>query len=164
MERAGLSHGTGARHTGQALIEFAVILPVLLLLLLGMIDLGRAFVFGVAVQDGARQAARLGTKAQLDTSVTNAVIRQRLIDAARPAMLGCSSASATCTDSYGVTWTFTLSPDVDTLRAANTNMSGSPLTVTARGSVSLLTGFATGWMNLGLNAITVQGSAAMEIL
>jgi len=47
----------------QSVVELALILPVFLIMLLGMFDIGRAFVFGVAVQNGAREAARLGSQA-----------------------------------------------------------------------------------------------------
>src|SRR5205823_5705029 len=43
-------HMTGRR--SQALVEFALVLPILLIMLLGMIDLGRSLVFGVSIQQG----------------------------------------------------------------------------------------------------------------
>lgn len=44
---------------GQSLIEFAFLAPVMMLLILGMIDLGRGFYFQTQVTDGARDGARL---------------------------------------------------------------------------------------------------------
>ena len=46
------------RRSGQSLVEFAFALPVLLLLLLGIIDLGRAFYVREQVSDAARAALR----------------------------------------------------------------------------------------------------------
>jgi Flp pilus assembly protein TadG len=43
---------------GQALVEIALILPVLLLLVLGIIEFGRAFTDQQAVTDAAREGAR----------------------------------------------------------------------------------------------------------
>lgn len=46
------------RLRGQSLTEFAVALPVLLLLVCGILDLGRAFYAAVTVTDAARDGAR----------------------------------------------------------------------------------------------------------
>jgi Flp pilus assembly protein TadG len=43
---------------GQALVEFAVALPILVLLAGGTIEVGRAYAFGVAASDAARDGAR----------------------------------------------------------------------------------------------------------
>src|SRR5438445_2523757 len=58
--------GVGARarvgrpgHRGQSAVEFALALPVLLLLLSGLFDLGRACYYGITVTDAARDAARV---------------------------------------------------------------------------------------------------------
>ena len=146
------------KRRAQALVELALILPVLLIMLLGMIDLGRAFVFGVAVQNGAREAARVGANAGLDSSITDAVIAQRLIDASSPALDGCAPQTGSQPTSGCPSWSFTISP------AAAARSSGTMLTVTASGQVSLLAGFLTGAMGLSLSPIRVQGQAVMEIL
>lgn len=46
-----------ARHRGQSMVEFALILPMLLILVVGGADLGRALFVGIQVAAGARQAA-----------------------------------------------------------------------------------------------------------
>jgi TadE-like protein len=45
---------------GQSLVEFAILSPVLLLLVMGLLDLGRAYYFEVVSTDAARDAARYG--------------------------------------------------------------------------------------------------------
>jgi hypothetical protein len=51
------------RTEGQSLVEFALVLPVFLLLLFGLIDIGR-YVFTVnALNQAAREGARLGSVA-----------------------------------------------------------------------------------------------------
>ena len=52
---AGKEPEPGTR--GQALVEFAVVLPLLLLLLLGLLDVGRAVAADVALTDAAREGA-----------------------------------------------------------------------------------------------------------
>jgi Flp pilus assembly protein TadG len=46
------------RTRGQALVEFAITLPILVLLVAGVLELGRGYTFAVATSDAARDAAR----------------------------------------------------------------------------------------------------------
>ena len=46
-----------ARRRGQALVELAIILPVMLFLLLGALDLGRVFYANITVENAAKEAA-----------------------------------------------------------------------------------------------------------
>jgi Flp pilus assembly protein TadG len=46
---------------GQALVETALLLPILMLLVMGSADLGRVFYYSIAVTNAAREAARQGT-------------------------------------------------------------------------------------------------------
>ncbi|MDA8330641.1 MAG: pilus assembly protein [Candidatus Dormibacteraeota bacterium] len=46
-----------SRSRGQSLVEFALVAPLLLLLLSGGADLARAYFVGIQIADGARQAA-----------------------------------------------------------------------------------------------------------
>ena len=78
--RQRLSRFHGQR--SQALIEFALISPVLLLLLFGIIDIGRAVFYydtlGHAAREGARSAVqasnRLPTNADVLTAVTSQLV------------------------------------------------------------------------------------------
>jgi Flp pilus assembly protein TadG len=152
--------GLPARAAAQALVELGLILPVLLLILLGMFDLGRGLVFGVAVQYGAGEAARLGAMQYANPAlgVTSAKIYQRLIDASAPALVGCtagSGSSMTCTDAAGRSWTLSIT-------YSPSQASGNSIEVKAVGSVGLYSGFATPFGGLG--SITVQGDAVSVVL
>src|SRR3989442_10166326 len=46
---------------GQAIVETALLLPILMLLVMGSADLGRIFYYAIAVTNAAREAARQGT-------------------------------------------------------------------------------------------------------
>ncbi len=46
------------RQGGQALVEFAIALPVLVLLVAGMLEMGRGYFFAMATSDAARDGAR----------------------------------------------------------------------------------------------------------
>ncbi|RCK77066.1 MAG: hypothetical protein ANABAC_3491 [Anaerolineae bacterium] len=49
------------RKTGQGLVEFALIFPLLLLLIFGVIEIGRAFYVYIVVTSTSREAARYGS-------------------------------------------------------------------------------------------------------
>jgi hypothetical protein len=76
------SRSRRAGQSSQALIEFALISPVLLLLLFGIIDIGRAVFYYDTVNHAAREGARvsvrapyrLPTNADVLTAVTNQMI------------------------------------------------------------------------------------------
>jgi Flp pilus assembly protein TadG len=72
----------GRGQKSQALIEFALVSPVLLLLLFGVIDLGRAILYYDTLNHAAREGARVAVRAsnQLPTNadVLNAVSAQML--------------------------------------------------------------------------------------
>jgi len=59
--RRGHERGRFAAQAGQTLVEFALILPILLLVVLGIIDLGKALGYKNDETNLANQAARLAT-------------------------------------------------------------------------------------------------------
>lgn len=71
---------------GQALVEFALIIPIMLLLMLGLFDLGRIVFTRNGLNDGARQGAReasidpraAGYCARVDAAVRAAILGQDL--------------------------------------------------------------------------------------
>jgi Flp pilus assembly protein TadG len=46
---------------GQSMVEFALILPLLVLIIAGIFDLGRAFFASITITNAAREGARYGT-------------------------------------------------------------------------------------------------------
>jgi Flp pilus assembly protein TadG len=46
---------------GQSMIEFGLILPLLVLVVAGIVDLGRAFYASITITNAAREGARFGT-------------------------------------------------------------------------------------------------------
>lgn len=46
---------------GQSMVEFALILPLLVLMVAGIFDLGRAFFASITITNAAREGARYGT-------------------------------------------------------------------------------------------------------
>jgi hypothetical protein len=55
------SHILHKNGQGQSLLEFALILPILILVLVGVFDLGRALFALITINNAAREGARYGT-------------------------------------------------------------------------------------------------------
>ena len=67
--------------TGQAAVEFALLTPVLLMLLLGIVQAGITFHNYLAVTDAARAAARQAIEARV-SGITESDVQQAAVSAA----------------------------------------------------------------------------------
>ena len=67
---------------GQELVEYAMILPIFVFLILGILDLGRAVYYYSAINNGAREGARYGSihleEANVEANICNLVIHRTL--------------------------------------------------------------------------------------
>ncbi|HEX7976774.1 MAG TPA: TadE/TadG family type IV pilus assembly protein [Anaerolineales bacterium] len=64
------------RERGQELVEYALLLPIFLLLLMVLLDMGRAIYYYSTVQNAARAGARYGIVHTNDTAGVAAAARQ----------------------------------------------------------------------------------------
>ena len=72
---------------GQALVEFAIILPLLLLLIFGVIEFGRIFGAELTVNNSAREGARLGAIGATDSLIVTRVLNSAgILDSAKVAV------------------------------------------------------------------------------
>jgi Flp pilus assembly protein TadG len=62
------------RHSGQSMVEFAVLAPVFFLLLLGTIDLGRAVYIYNTISDAAREGTRAAVPFDTPLPTNNTVV------------------------------------------------------------------------------------------
>ncbi len=70
----------GSRNRGVALVEFAMVLPLLLLLFAGLIDVGRGFSQAGVILNAAREGARYGiahsTDMDRDDQIKNRAVEE----------------------------------------------------------------------------------------
>ena len=69
------------RGRGQALVEFALVVPLFLLVVLGLFDMGRAVFYYSTISNAAREAVRLGIVDQ-----NTSKIQQEAVDVASAVM------------------------------------------------------------------------------
>ena len=122
-------HATRPRQRGQSLVEFALVLPVFMLLVFGILDGGRAIVAYNDVSQSTRNVARVASVSCFDTATR------------------CSSASGTpignamagqVSTSGPITWTVTCI-DPNTNATATNCTAGDIIRVRADASVTLVT-------------------------
>ena len=135
-------------HQGQALVEFALILPLLTALFLGSIDLTRAFYYYVVLQNATREAARVAIDFPSqydDTYVCAAATRE----AGSFVTLSCS----------GATPHVAITPAANSGASPPSRQSGrGTVTVTASTSFSPVTIFIQFWTG---TSITIKASTTM---
>ena len=93
---------------GAAAVEFALVLPVLLLLIFGIVDFGRMLNAKITINQAAREGARAAALVDQDAGVDRATAAAGGLDIEAPDVVGCPDeadpdADATAT----VTYTFT---------------------------------------------------------
>ncbi|MBC7788655.1 MAG: pilus assembly protein [Anaerolineae bacterium] len=97
-----------AEEDGAAVVEFALVLPILLLMIWGIIEIGRAFYTVNIAASSVREGARLGSTCRLP--LTNGV----------PHMTGA------CRDSIRASVSRSFKPLGDTLRTSDITISPAP--------------------------------------
>ncbi|GAC1440589.1 MAG: hypothetical protein NVS3B26_10220 [Mycobacteriales bacterium] len=92
------------RDQGAAAVEFALVLPVLILVLFGIIEFGIAFAQELSLNAGAREGARLGVVPGTDCAGVTAATQSAAATISLPGSnvvvtvgSGCSGSSAPCT-------------------------------------------------------------------
>ncbi len=128
---------------GQSLVEFALLIPVLMFVLAGVLDLGRAYYSYVMITNAAREGASYG--ASNPTNIGS--------DCTTPGTIK----FAACQEAAGSN--FALSASNITVTESPDSSSGSSITVTVSVTFHLATG-----MILGLGEIPLRSSATFQIV
>ncbi|CAA9302610.1 MAG: hypothetical protein AVDCRST_MAG77-5792 [uncultured Chloroflexi bacterium] len=112
---------------GQAVVEAALVLPILLLFLLGTIDLGRAFTVYVSVANAAREGARHCALHPGDTTGTQLRMAGEL-----GSLVLADTASATCpTVPSGAPVTVRLAATFQPITPLISSLTGGPVRIEA---------------------------------
>src|ERR1700733_3573620 len=67
------SRGTRPRATGQTVVEMALLLPVLLTLMIGLIEIGRYAYFDILISNAARAGAQYGAQSLIQAADKNGI-------------------------------------------------------------------------------------------
>ena len=123
----------------QALVEFALLLPLLLVLIIGAMDLGRVFYFKIILTNAAREGANYLSRNPADyTNTLNAIITEG--------------------DSSGVTIT------ADEVTWAGCCAVGSPVVITIEKDVDLVFDGFLNTMGIIDGPLTISSSVSMVVL
>jgi len=149
------------RSRGQALPEFALVVPLILLMAIGTLDLGRVLLAMDTSANAAREAARFAIVNSGSVGFLAAAPVSAIKDRARETAIG-AAADMTVTVCYSLA-----TPPVSVAASActsdmNANLSsynrGTPVTVVVRTRINLLTPTL-----LGMSGFNVEGSSTMLI-
>jgi Flp pilus assembly protein TadG len=146
--------GWSADACGQSLVEIALTLPLLLLIVTGIVDIGRLYAYKSATENAAREAAIYAAR---DSQATAGDICQRARDELGAGVGTCSTAPITVTCRRGgrACGDQTVPPVLYQTAGAG----GADITVTVTYRASLLTGYLIG-RAFQLNPVPISGTAA----
>ncbi len=82
MFRYSSSQSKQNKSRGQSLVEFVLALPLLLLVMMGALDLGRVFFSTITITNAAREGARYGVLHYTDTTVLTDLQDRAIAEAA----------------------------------------------------------------------------------
>jgi len=143
---------TRRRSRGQGIAEFALVIPIFLVMLFGIIDLGRVIWANDALANAAREGARYASVTG-ETYPALTTTRDQVKDYTRNFAIAAGT-NVTVTVCYSAVAiasnTTNCSGDVDTDNAAHAR--GSLVTVTASSTVPILTGSLLGMGNFNVNS------------
>jgi PKD repeat protein/Flp pilus assembly protein TadG len=101
VPRSGSCHSQNARSAGQALVEFALVIPVMLLLLVIAVDFGRLFFSYIEITNAAREGAAVGSHAPSNLIQIQATAGQET-SSQRQGGENALTITTSCKDSFGV--------------------------------------------------------------
>ena len=128
--------------SGQGIVELALAVPVMLLLMLGTIDIGRVFFDYIELRNGAREGAGYGARLPNDTAGIIARVQNHGVPAGTTVIVACTG---NCTVTQGVP-----------------NGVGTIEVTASHTFTPVTTAFLQNWF--GLSPINVSAKASMRLL
>lgn len=150
------------RNSGQSLIEMAIITPLLLLLGLGVIDMGRFAYIGILVGNAARAGAAYGAKAPGDSAgIVTATCDDFLNNLNSNPAAACDGTASTTANHLQVTSSVACGCDVSGTWTSDSNYTGATCSVVPQSYISANCGGAADhW----LAQVSVQASGRFNAL
>lgn len=149
------------RSRGQALPEFAMVMPLILLMAIGTLDMGRVLFAMDTSANAAREAARFAIVNSGSVGFLAAAPASDIKDRARETALG-AAADMTISVCYSLANPPLTIPASSCTADMNANRSsyvrGTPVTVVVRSRIDLITSGL-----LGMSGFDVEGSSTMLI-
>lgn len=101
-----------ARRRGSAIAEFAVVVPLLFMIVIGLIEIGRLVMVAQVATNGSREAARYAAQGPADTATIDSYTRTYLAAAGIPNTTAATNNSTTVAVDYwtGTAWASTANP------------------------------------------------------
>lgn len=134
------SNNQHVNQLGQSMAEFALLLPLLLTLVLGTLDLGRSFYTYISLTNAAREAARYG--ALHNTAASSAHVQKEFTSGGSD-ISGCTNGSLTFSSSG--------------------SGRGNPYTVDVSCQFALVTPFVAGFLGALGNQLTISSTATFVV-
>jgi Flp pilus assembly protein TadG len=155
MFKRGNLLSTKRQDPAQSVVELALAMPMLLIILMGMVDLGRLYFTYLTVVDSARVGARYGTAKPPNCPISQADPKyQNLVSLAQ------AEAAGSDLDITKLSVTITL-PDPNSCDLSNNVIPGSQIKVTVRYDFGLITTYTFGGGTIPLsvsNSMVVLGN------
>lgn len=133
-----------AHQRGQSLIEFALLLPLLMMIMAAAIDLARVFDTYVSITNASREGARYGASFPDDADGIRDQVRRELTDSGIP-------------EPDNITPTCSAYADGSSMSCSSVS-SGDRITVTVSTSFRFITGLI-----LGLGSVTLTAATTMAV-
>jgi len=152
-------HAADRRADGQALVEFALVMPIFLALLFGVIDLGRVIWANDSLASAAREGARYASVHAGTSTLTVKAEKPEIKSHTQGFAIGAGS-DVTVTVCYSSVQyaAATVGCSGDTDEAGAANQRGNLVTVTVTSHVPTLTGAL-----LGFGTFNVSGTSTVLI-
>jgi Flp pilus assembly protein TadG len=124
LVRQSLFAHANATRRGAAIVEFAVVAPILMVFILGIIEIGRLVMVAQVATNASREGSRYAVQGGANTSTIDTYLRTYLASAGLSNTASGTGSAVTITVETlsGTTWTATSDP--------STVPSGTPLRVT----------------------------------
>jgi Flp pilus assembly protein TadG len=133
----------GPRERGAALIEFAILAPLLVALLIGIIEFGWLFSQNIDVRHGAREGARL---AATNFGTSGAIVTETCD---RMDIAGTSAVTVQLTHGVGATIGDAATVEVIATPSSITGMFGAFMPATLESSIEIRLEQTPGWSSMG---------------